>query len=259
MDSEATQLSTFWKAYAWAEAHKKQVSYGAAALLVVGLVIYFVIWQRAEKEAAANHALSMVHAAQLGAGGGNPNPDAYLKIAAEFPESDAAARALLLGAGALFAESKFAEAQAQFQKFTRDYRESPFVGQALLGIAASLEAQGKTNEAVNAYKELIERRPNEAVTPQAKFALANLYEAQAKPEQAKSLFEDLTRANPYGSLGSEAGIRLEELLAKHPNLVTPPAVTSLTLPITTNLPAPAPTNPSPSVSTSQAPVPVETK
>jgi hypothetical protein len=48
-----------------------------------------------------------------------------------------------------------------------------------------------------------------------------LYEAQNKPELARSLFEEVARNNPYGSLGSEAGIRLEELKIKYPNLVAP--------------------------------------
>jgi len=259
MDSEATHMTTVWKAYAWAEAHKKQVSYAVVGILAVALVIYFVVWQRAQKEAAANHALSNVVATQLGtAGGDRADPDAYLKIAAEYPKSDAAARALLLGAATLFEQNQFAEALAQFQKFTRDYRESPFMAQALLGIAASLEAQGKTNEAVNAYKELIERRPNEAVTPQAKFALANLYEGQGKPEQAKALFEEVTRVDRFGSLGSEAGIRLEELLAKHPNLVPPPTPSAAPQ-FTTSLAPPAPTNVAPPASTNPVPVQVEPK
>jgi len=33
----------------------------------------------------------------------------------------------------------------------------------------------------------------------------------------------LNRNEPYGSLGSEAGMRLEELLAKNPNLIPKPA------------------------------------
>ena len=59
--------------------------------------------------------------------------------------------------------------------------------------------------------------------PQARFALARLYEAQNKPELARNLFEEVERNNPYGSLGSEAGMRLEELKIKYPSLVVPAA------------------------------------
>jgi len=53
---------------------------------------------------------------------------------------------------------------------------------------------------------------------------------------AQGLFEDLARTDPYGSLGSEAGMRLEELRKKHPELVVvptnAPTVTPLTIPAT---------------------------
>ena len=51
--------------------------------------------------------------------------------------------------------------------------------------------------------------------------LACLYEAQNKPELARNLFEEVERNNPYGSLGSEAGMRLEELKLKYPSLAMP--------------------------------------
>src|SRR5206468_4481552 len=100
------------------------------------------------------------------------------------------------------------------------------MGQALLGIAASWDAQGKTNEAVAAYKNLVDHHPGESVIPQAKFALARLYEAQGKLEQARIYFEELNRTEHYGSLGSEAGMRLEEMIAKNPGLVPKPATPS---------------------------------
>ena len=41
---------------------------------------------------------------------------------------------------------------------------------------------------------------------------------QNQPEQARNLFEEVERINPYGSLGSEAGMRVEELKIKYPSL-----------------------------------------
>jgi len=45
------------------------------------------------------------------------------------------------------------------------------------------------------------------------------YKAQNDPEKARTQFEKVARANPYGSLGSEAGMRVEELNLKYPKLV----------------------------------------
>ena len=101
--------------------------------------------------------------------------------------------------------------RTQFERFRREHPDSPFVGEALLGVAACLDAQGKSSEAMTAYKDLIDRRPGDYVLPQARFALARLYEAQNQPEQARNLYEEVERTDPYGTLGSEAGMRLEEL------------------------------------------------
>jgi TolA-binding protein len=154
--------------------------------------------------------------------------NAYLKVAATYPDSRAGARALLLAGGALFVEGKYPEAKAQFDRFKRDYSTSPYMGEALLGIASCLDAEGKTSEAAAAYKDLIDHHPVDQVLPQARFALGRLYEAQNKPELARNMFEEVERNNPYGSLGSEAGMRLEELKLKYPSLAAPivPAMTN---------------------------------
>jgi TolA-binding protein len=193
-------------------------------ILVVGVIIAFYLYQQNEAEIAASEALSNVALPQMsGAGVRADTAEAYLKVAAEYPKCRAGARALLIAAGSLFAEGKYPEAKSQFERFRREYPDSPFIGEALLGIGACLDAQGKTSEAITAYKELIDHHPGDVVLPQARFALARLYEAQNEPEQARNLFEEVERTDPYGSLGSEAGMRMEELKLKYPRLVVPPA------------------------------------
>ncbi len=243
MQSNVAQLSSFDKGYAWYEANKKQVTWGAVAVILVGLIGGFFVWQRDAKENHASEALSVVSTPQLGKTGAREDAaGAYLKIANDFPQSSAAARALLLGAGSLFLEGKYAEAKTQFEKFNREHRDSPLLSQGLLGVAATLDAQGKTDEAITAYKVIVDRHANENAAPQARFALARLYEAQNKPEQARTLFEELARTDQYSSLGSEAGIRLEELKIKYPNMAPPipPSAATLSTPmVLSNAPAPA--------------------
>jgi TolA-binding protein len=221
MESDATHLPLWQQAWAWFEAHKKQTLWGTVGLVLVGLIVAFVLYRQDEADVSASEALSNVALPQMNGAGRGDTPDAYLKVAAAHPGSRAGARALLLAAGGLFVDGKYDEARNQFERFNREYSDSPFKGEALLGIAACLDAQSKTNEAVTAYKNLIDRRPTDYVLPQARFALARLYEAQNKPELARNLFEEVARNNPYGSLGSEAGIRLEELKIKYPNLAPP--------------------------------------
>ncbi len=190
--------------------------------MLVGVIIAFLIYQQGEKEVAASEALSNVSVGQLtGASRQADNAEAYLRVAAMYPKSSAGARAVLLAAGSLFTERKYAEAKTQFERFTHDYPDSPFMGEARLGVAACLDAEGNTADAVAAYKDLIDRHPTDVVVPQAKFALARLYEAQHKPEQARDLYEDVERSDPYGSFGNEAGMRVEELNEKYPKQAAP--------------------------------------
>jgi len=219
MSSEVAELPLSHKLWAWFETNRRQAVWGSALVVVLGLIIWFVVWQQGEKEVNASEALSKVSSTGATMPGAKPDASAYLKVAAAYPKSSAGARALLLAAGSYFVEGKYPEAKIQFERFAREHHDSPFMGQALLGIAASLDAQGKTNEALTAYKDLVEHHPGENVVPQAKFALARIYEAQGKVELSRTQYEDLNRADAYGSLGSEAGMRLEELLARNPQLL----------------------------------------
>lgn len=223
MESNVVQLPLAERLWDWFETYKSQVSLVAGILVVAGLVTWYILWQHEQKQIDAGIALSQVAASQLDAPGARPEAaDAYLKVAKQYPSSVAGARALLLAGGSLFTEGKYPEAQSLFERFVREYQGSPFMGQALLGIASGLDAQGKTEQAISAYKDLVTRHPNESFVPQAKFALARLYEAQNKPELARDLYEDIERSAPFTSLGNEAGVRLEELIAKNPKLAPAP-------------------------------------
>jgi TolA-binding protein len=220
MESEAAQLSLSHQAWAWLEANKKPALLGVGAMVVVAAIVSFYFYHLNETEQAAAEAVSAVAVSQLTGGRGAPDAaTSYLKVVSEYPKTGAAARALLLGAGNLFTEGKYAEAKAQFDRFTREYGGSPLMSEALLGSAACLDALGKTNEATVAYNDLVRQYPNENVAAQASFALGRLYEGQNDPEKARTQFEKVARANPYGSLGSEAGMRVEELNLKYPKLV----------------------------------------
>jgi tetratricopeptide (TPR) repeat protein len=219
MESDVGQLPLSHKAWAWFEANKKPALMGAGAIVVVGLIVSFYVYRQGEQEVAASEALSNVEVPHMN----NPkttadSPEAYLKVVAEYPKTKAASRALLLAAGSLFVEGKYAEAKSQFERFTREYASSPFMGQALLGIAASLDAQGKADEAITAYKDLVDHHPGENTVPQARFALGRLYEAKHEVEKARNQFEELARENPGTSIGSEAAMRLQELNMKYPQL-----------------------------------------
>jgi len=243
MDSDAAQLPLSDRLQAWFETNKKQALWGAVAIVAAVLVVGFMMWRKSEKEIEAGESLSAVsvpYAAGVNRSGNAS--DAYLKIARDYSGTKAAIRAKLLAAADDYNLGRFDQAHTKFEQFRREHADSPLAGQAMLGAAASLEAQGKNTEAAAAYKDLIEHRPSDTSVPQAKFALANLLEHENKLEPALNYFEDIARNEPYGSLGSEAGMRAEELKQKHPNLVPPPPAPTpsgaLTLPPQPIMPIP---------------------
>jgi TolA-binding protein len=221
MASEAPPAFDIYKLHAWYSKNRKQVNWISAAVVVVVLIGSITAYSRGKVDAEASEAVSNV-ALPAAAGGpmaGVGTAEAYLQVAAKYPDSRAAARAILLAAGTYFTDGQFEQARTTFEKFTHTHRDSPFMGEALLGIAGCYDALGRTNEAINAYKDIVDRHPNENIVPQAKFALARLYDAQNNIEQARTLYEEVAKPEGGTSISSEAGIRLEELKIKYP----PPA------------------------------------
>jgi tetratricopeptide (TPR) repeat protein len=236
MQSDVAQLPLSDRLWDWFETYKRQLALGAAVAVLAGLLVWFLVWQNEAKQLDAGAALSQVAVSQFDSAGlRTASADAYLKVAREYPKSLSGARALLLGAGSLFTEGKYSEARALFERFLREYQGSPLMGQALFGAAACLDAEGKTDQAVTAYKNLITRHPNESFVPQAKFSLARIYEQQNKPEQARDLYQDVEREIAFSTLGNEAGVRLEELIAKYPKLQPAPPPPAAPVSTITNL------------------------
>lgn len=221
MEQNVVQLPYFERLWAWFETNKKQALWGALIVVVFGVIISFYLWQQSESEVKAGEALSQVLASTAFSGGTRAeSPEVYLKVASQHGGTSAAGQALLLAGEAFFAQGRYNEAQAQFQRFTREYAGNPLLAQAALGTAKCLDAQGKTEEAARAYKEAFDRNPNANIVPQAKFSLARIYESQNKLDQARTLYEELARAD--SSIGSEAVMRLEELKMRF-SAAPPPA------------------------------------
>ncbi len=218
--SPATRLLDF---LAWLQAHRRQVLTGAVIVLVVGFILGMIITRQAQREARASGELSEIPL-PMNPKTPPPPPEKFLQVAKDYPGSQAAARALLQAGGLLYAQGKYVEAQQQFERVLREYPDSSWMAEASLGVAASLEGQGKTAEAVSKYEEIRRRYSNSAIIDEAKLNLARLYENQNKPADAFKLYEELakiTQSNPYSGIGNEAGVHMEELLQKHPELAPP--------------------------------------
>ncbi|MBI3867973.1 MAG: tetratricopeptide repeat protein [Verrucomicrobia bacterium] len=188
-------------------------------MVVVALAIYGFFSYQEGKEVAASQAMSRVSLSKIG----EPTPPAelaagFLKVAQEHAGTRAAAQSTLRAASALFADSKFADAQAQFEKFVSLDPGSAFVGVANFGVASCLDAAGKGAEAVAKYDDIAKRYSTEPVAEDAKLALAGAYVAQNKPEMAFKLYQEMMESGKGGGSMQEIFSKRMELLQKYPYL-----------------------------------------
>jgi len=219
MDAKAAQSPGWIRFLAWFEVNKKRLLIGTVIALVLGLTIGFSVYYQSQREVRASEALSEVKTPM------NPSTPpapgtaaAYQKIAREHKGTQAGGRALIMAGTTLFVQADYDEAQKCFEQFAREYPASPFVPEALFGIASCLDAKKKPADAIAKFEELRRRYGKSSVMDETKLALGRLYEEQNKPAMALDLYDELVKANQYSGIGSEAGLRMEDLLNQHPEL-----------------------------------------
>jgi TolA-binding protein len=210
-DAPATYLFKLWP---WFEANRIRIAWGGGVIVVAAGLISFYSWQRDQKEITAGKALTQMMRSIPRNATASQQADLYLKITTDYQGTSAGQRSLLQGATMLFTAGRYADAQAQFQKFLDAYPGSFFAAQAALGVATSLDAQGKTDLAAGGYQRIINSYSDTVAVDSARFALAQIDERQGKLAEAANLYEAIVHYNPNGSLGSEAGLRLMELKMK---------------------------------------------
>lgn len=222
MESETSQNDSVINLMAWFEVHKKRILIGvstASVLIFLGLVI---AQRAAEKEFNASAELSEVRLPfSSAAAAPSGTADLLAKVAADNRGSQAAARALLLSAGVLFADAKtpadYTAAEKRFAQVIQEYPDSPWTAQASLGVAASLRAQGNAAAALAKYEDITKRFGSSPIIDEARLALARLYEKD-KPEDAFKLYEDVMKGNPNSVLTMEATMRQDDLMDAKPEL-----------------------------------------
>ena len=104
---------------AWFETNKTQVIYGAGIAIVLGVIVFFVIWRGNQKQQAAAEAFSRVFISQImdRSVSDGQLAEGYAKVAAEHADSKGGMRAELFAAGNLFSQAaNTAEAQVQGSK-----------------------------------------------------------------------------------------------------------------------------------------------
>ena len=202
---------------AWIEVNKKKLLIGTGVMAVAIAAYSIYQWYHKEAEAEATAAL---HKIQTPASKPETSPgaQAFLQVATAHPGTSAGTQAALLGAEALFRETKFADAKTQFESFLRTYPDHPMAHAAAFGIAACLDAMDKTNEALTGYQDVVTRYPGSVVSSQAKLGMARVYQSKGDLAQTLKIYEELARPTAASAWGAEASARREQLLARHPEL-----------------------------------------
>ncbi len=211
MPAQDAPTAFLLKVWPWIEANKNRVIAGAVIIVVAIFLYSFFSWQREQSEIAAGRALTQLTLSAPSNANAGQSADEYLKIAGDYPGTPGGRRAWLQGAAALFAAGKFADAQAQFQKFLDAHPDGDFSASAALGVAASLEALGKLDLAIGAYQRVVNGFSDVVAANAAKFALARIDEQEGKITDALNFYENIARSSPGSPLAQEAEMRAMEL------------------------------------------------
>jgi predicted negative regulator of RcsB-dependent stress response len=223
MDSKTPPSAGIYDVLGWFETNKKRAGIGAIAVVVVGLVAGFWVWQNSQKAQEAEEALALVRMPFSPVEQPAPGTaEALVKVAQDFSGTQAAAKALLRAGTVYFGEGNFAKAREQFDAYLRNPGETPWISQAVFGIAACLDAEHKDTEAITKYKEFIERYPADPSADQARLNLARLYERNNQGQQALEVLSKMMSPQQGGGgspSAAEAQERIKALIAKFPSLM----------------------------------------
>jgi TolA-binding protein len=226
MQPQDTPTAFLIKLWPWIEANRNRLIIGTVIVIVAVFIYSFFSYQREQKQIIAGQALSQLTLTMPSGAGAGPWADSNLKIANEYPDTLAGRRAWLQGAAALYVEGKYADAQAQFQKYFDAHPDGELSALAAFGIASSLEALGKLDLAFGAYQRVVNGFPSDlASVTAAKFALARISGEQGKLTDALSFYDSLVRYNPGSPAAQEAEMDAMELRTKlapaQPAAITP--------------------------------------
>jgi predicted negative regulator of RcsB-dependent stress response len=219
MQPVTTDSAKLYEFLAWLELNKKRVVAVIGAALLLFLVVYIYLHYREQNELAASRALLALRPPpQEGGPAPSTSPTDLLKVASEYGSTSAGERALLLAAGNLYAEGRYADAQKQFELFRQSHSGSPLAPIAAFGIASSLDALDQVDAALGAYQSVVNQFPDDAVAARSRLAMAVLHETKNQNEQAYRIYDELSKQAGAGDVVSEAAQRLEKLQRRFPQL-----------------------------------------
>ena len=160
--------------------HRGALLGGIAGAVLLGLIVLGVTASRKASAIASRDALA---AATDGAG--------WNKVLSSYPDSPAAADAMLLLAASLRDEGKLEESDSLYSRLAEAFPRSPIAVSALIGRASNARVAGKTSEALNDYQQAAAAYPQSYGAPFAILSQIRLLAQDGKSEDARRLLQAL--------------------------------------------------------------------
>lgn len=173
---------------------KWMAEYGRPALIGLAVAVVVLlgiqVW-RSQKESQAAAAVQALFQSN--------SPEELQQLASADPEAPTAPMALASAAAEFYAQNRYDEAMAAYQRFLSLYPAHMLVPEATVGVAASLEALDSFEEAAASYEAFAQAHPSSPLQPQAVFGAARCLEQIEEFAEARALYEDFIAANPDSS------------------------------------------------------------
>ncbi len=184
----------------------------AAVLIALGVVAYVIYDGLAEAKAQESGAALL----------GSKKVSEYQDVIKQWPDSKAAASALLLMADLQWADSQ-PDSIATLEDFIEKYPEHPALATAKTSLGLRLLEQGKTDQATAILSEVADSDTATYIAPLACIALGDIAKEAGKPQQAKTWYEKAQLdPNQEGNAFKDiAATRLTLVNAKPPTKIKP--------------------------------------
>jgi outer membrane protein assembly factor BamD (BamD/ComL family) len=176
--------------------------------LVFALIILLALacagtWWWTQQLAQQEQALQLYTKAQT--------PEDWEAIIKAYPQSPAAALALIDLAQKERATGTISSAIVHYQSFLKKFSRHPAAPSVELALAVSLENAGKTAEAQTAYNKIISAKPPHAFVGAASIGLARIYLQENKLLAARQTLSDFISSNEEKGATNEAREMLNSL------------------------------------------------
>lgn len=169
------QLETFYKK--WILPYSKGIAAAVIVVLGVVLAVKGMEARRVEREGKAFAAMSEAE-----------DPDAYMTVASEHPDTVAAPRAYMQAGRALFDDGKYDQAATKFSLARKAAGATELATVAALGEAYALEAAGKTDVAQSRFSDVAESATSDAIAVDAWLGAGRCAKLQGKLAEAEKLY-----------------------------------------------------------------------